>query len=208
MVGRGVVVECEHTLSQWMPLAHDTDVARVKQARMAKVAVLALSDDAGDEAGEKSHRQVGLATFHQTARVACGQRQHAQVHQRLRLFDPYQQRRRQQRGGGIGHGQAHLHGIVPGVKVSRRQRLAQRGKGRTNLRPHRLRMRGGPHAVGHPHEQVLAHGFTQPAQRVTDGRLRHRQTRRSTGQAAFGHDSVKDAQQVQVERAEVHGHGK
>jgi hypothetical protein len=63
-------------------------------------------------------------------------------------LDALHQRRRQQRGRGVGHRQAELHGVAPRVEVARRQRLAQRGQGVAHLRPQRLGARRGAHAEG------------------------------------------------------------
>jgi hypothetical protein len=53
------------------------------------------------------------------------------------------------------------------------------------------------------YQQLVAHGIAQAAHGVADGGLGDGQVFGGAGQAAFGHDLVEHAQQVQVQGAEV-----
>ena len=53
-------------------------------------------------------------------------------------------------------------------------------------------------------EQLLAHRPMQALQGMAGGRLGHRQAFGGAREAAFGHHGVEDAQQVEVQRAEIH----
>jgi hypothetical protein len=139
----------------------------------------------------------------QPARVARGQRQHAQCRQRALGLDRRHQRRHQQRRGGVGHRDAERHRVALGVELARRDRLAQRRQRLPHLRPQALGQRGGPHALRGAREEVVVQRLAQAPDGVAHRRLRHRQRRGGARQAALGHRGIEDAQQVQVEGAEV-----
>jgi len=66
----------------------------------------------------------------------------------------------------------------------------------------------GLHPLAAAHHQFIAHHIAQAPHGIADGRLGDRQLVRSPGEAALCHHLVKDAQQVQVQGAEVQGsHG-
>jgi hypothetical protein len=54
------------------------------------------------------------------------------------------------------------------------------------------------------HEELVTQRLAQPLQRVAGRGLGHGQAVRGAGEVAFGHHGVEDAQQVQVEGAQVH----
>jgi len=86
-------------------------------------------------------------------------------------------------------------------------RVAQRGQRGAHLGPQALGLRGRLQALRRAREQLVAHGFAQPAQRLADAGLSRRQCAGGARCAAFGHHRVEHPQQVQVDGAEV-GHGR
>ena len=147
VVRRAEVVQRECPPGQRMALAHDADVARVVQARVAQRALVAQHQQLPHDLGKVAHGEIGRAVLEQAAWVARGQRQHAQVDGGGFALDAAHQRRRQHRRGGIGHGDAQLHGITPGVEVARRKGLSQPGQRRAHLRPQGLGAWRGPHST-------------------------------------------------------------
>jgi hypothetical protein len=66
------------------------------------------------------------------------------------------------------------------------------------------RARGTCHSAFRPHEQGIAEQLAQPAQRVTDRRLRHPEPARGTRDVAFLEQRVERGQQVEVDPGEPH----
>ncbi|ASM77004.1 hypothetical protein VITFI_CDS1226 [Vitreoscilla filiformis] len=155
-----------------------------------------------------AHRQIRFAAFQQWPGVSRGQWQHAQIHQGPLFFNGAHQPGHEQHRRGIDHRQPKADGIVAWVKVLRGQGLLQAAQRSAHLGPQGHGPGCGCHAMWAAHEQGFPHRVVQAAQGVADGGLCHRQHGGAARQVAFGHDGVEDAQQVQIERAEVEGaHG-
>ena len=60
------------------------------------------------------------------------------------------------------------------------------------------------HALGAAHEQIVFEHIAQSTERVADSRLGDAQPVPGTGGAALLHHGVEHAEQVEVERGEVH----
>jgi hypothetical protein len=192
---------------QRMVAPHHADVARLVQPRVPQRGVRALCHQRGDHLAKVAHREVGLSLLQQRPRVTRAQRQHAHVGRRVGALDRTHQRRRQQGGGGVGHRDAEVDRLCARVEARRRQRVLQARQRRAHRRPQRLRLRRRPHAAGGAREQPLAERLVQALQRVARGRLRHRQHAGGARQAALGHHGIEHAQQVEIQRAEVHARG-
>ena len=83
--------------------------------------------------------------------------------------------------------------------------MAQAVEGGAHLGPERFGLRGRQDAAGDGDEELVAGRLAQAAQGVADGRLRHRQLGGGARHVALDHHGAEDAQQVEVEGAEVHG---
>ncbi|MDT4868105.1 hypothetical protein FQZ97_1030510 [compost metagenome] len=157
----------------------------------------------GQHPREMADGQVGRAGLQQVARVARGQGQYAQVHPWGLVFQDVDQPGHELGGGGVGHGQHE--GVVRGGRVegARGEHLAQLLQGVAHRGPQGCGQRRGLHAVARAPHQFVAQRLAQPLERVAHGRLRHGQVVGGPGEVVLGHHLVEDAQQVQVQRAEV-----
>ncbi len=86
------------------------------------------------------------------------------------------------------------------------QRLRQHGQRFADGARQALRARRGQHALPRAHEQIVAEGVAQAAQRVADGRLRQVHPPRHGRQVAVFEQVLEQQQQVQVDVAQLcHG---
>ena len=109
-----------------------------------------------------------------------------------------------QRGSrGIGHGQHKVGVGRGGIKAVRGQHAFELLQGLAHRGPQGQGARRGLHTLTVAYQQLIAYGFTQTPQRIADRRLGKGQFVGGTRQAALGHHFVEDAQQVQVQCAEV-----
>ena len=99
-----------------------------------------------------------------------------------------------QHKGGIG---------VCGLEFARVEALLQLRQGGAHLRPQSQRARRGRQALAVSAHQVFAQAFAQAAHGIAHRWLGQGQFVCRPRQAALGHHLVKDAQQVQVQGAEV-----
>ena len=89
------------------------------------------------------------------------------------------------------------------IELAWRQHAAQAAERRAHFGPQRFGSGRRDDAVSGPCEQVLTYGFAQSFQRIADGRLRQRQPFSGSREVSLGHHDVEDAQEVEVERAEI-----
>ena len=208
MAGRAEAVERQRHARQRVALAHHADVFAVVDARALvgdQVARLRACRQVGHHGGKVAHGQVGGLVVQQLARVARGQRHHAQRDAWRLAFEDLHQWRYQHGTRRICHCQ-HEGGVgCRRVEIARRERLLQLRERGAHRRPERLRARRGLHALAAAHQQFVAQRIAQPAQGVAHGRLGERQRLGGACQVAFRHHGVEHAQQVQVEGSEIEG---
>ena len=142
---------------------------------------------------------VGRLFLQQRHRVARGQRHEAQIGQGGLSLDRGHHRRRERRRHRVGHRHAELGAVHTRVEGTRRERALQVLQRQPHLRPQRHRTWRRLHAGGRAREQRLAHPVVDTLQRMAGGRLGERQHLGGTRDAAFGHDTVENTQQVQVQ---------
>ena len=208
MAGGAKRVQRQRAAGQRVVLVHDADVFAVVQTLVQKrlrLAALRARRQVGQYRREVTHRQVASLLVEQASGIARGQRHHTQGHPRGFFFKGFRQARDQFGGGRVGHGQ-HKAGVgLGGHKFVWNQRGLQLRQRFTHRRPDGARPRRGRHALAAALHQLVAQGFAQAPQRVAHGRLGQREVARSPRQAAFGHHLVKDAKQIEVQRAEIGG---
>ena len=146
-----------------------------------------------------ANRQVEGLVFEQAAGIACGQGHHANRHAWGGLVHRGQQAGHQLGCGGIGHGQNKGVAGLCWNKLTGHQGALELSKCFAHRWPERQRARRGAHLLPRALHQVVAQCLAQPLQGVADRRLRERQLVGCAGQAAFGHDLIKHAQQVEVQ---------
>ena len=207
-----VGIQREGRIGQRVALAHHAHVLAVVEAPALErhhAPRLFARREVGQHGGEVAHGHVRCLFLQQAARVARGQRYHAHCDAGCLALQYLHQAGHQGRTRGIGHGQ-HEGGFGRGrVEAAGRQRLLQLRERIADGRPQGQCPGRGLHALAAAHHQVVAEHLAQPAHGVAHGRLGQRQLVRRLGQAALGHDFVKNPQQVQVERSKVEaaGHG-
>ena len=199
-----VAVERQLGARQRVAAPHHADILAFVEHIEPAHAGAALGRQRSLDIGKEAERDVGLALLEQRPRVARRQRQHLQLGLRLLGVERRDQRRHQHRRGGVGHRQHEAAHVAARIEVLRIECIAQPVERLAHRRPHRLGMRRGRHAGRAGDEQLLVRRVAQPPQRVADRRLRHRELRCRAGHVAFDHQHVEDAQEVEVERAEVH----
>ncbi|OMP13403.1 hypothetical protein COLO4_01743 [Corchorus olitorius] len=195
-----------------MALAHHAQVLAFIQAPAVEGhqgARLRARRQVGQRGGEVAHGHVGLAGLQQAARVARGQRQHADADAGRLALQQAEHGRNQRGGRGVGHGQHKGGGGGGGVEFAWRQRVLQLLQRLADHGPQRQRARRGLHALALAHQELVAQRLAQAAQRIAHGRLGDGQLVGRPREAALRHHLVEDAQQVQIQCAEVQGgHGR
>ena len=204
--GGAIVVECQQGLGGERVIApHDADVLAAVERLEHGHRPAALGGELLRDGGEEAEREVGAALLEQRARVARDQRQHAQVDPRVTADQRRDQRRHEHGRGRVGHRQREAALVEGRLEPLRIEDLAQGLERGAHLRPPGLGLRGRHDAARHGDEQLVAGRLAQAPEGVADRRLGHRQLRRRPGDVALDHDGAEHAQQVEVERAEVHG---
>ena len=203
--GAVVVKRQRRAAGQRVTLAHHADVFALVQAVQHKIAVAAGSGEVSGDVGKEADANVGRALFERVARIACRQGLQAQFDARLFFGKRLQQRRHQDRGGGIGHRQgetALVGGRVEGLWI---EGAAQTVHRHAHCGPNGLCVRRGGHAGRAGNEQLVTQGVAQAPQRIAHGRLCGCQYCCGARDVALDHHDVEYAQEVQVERGKVHG---
>ena len=206
VAGGAVAVQIQHPLGQRMTAPHDHHVFAVVQALVQKARAVLLQvhgRQLGDHAGKVANGQFGRARLQQVTRVARGQGQHAQVHPRCLVLQDVHQPRDDHRGRRVGHGDDKGVARAGRLEAAGRERFAQLSQRVAYRGPQGQGRRRGLHAVTGTAHQFVTQRLAQAPQGVAHRRLRHRQVVRGAREVAFGHHLVKDAQQVQVQGAEV-----
>ena len=117
MLGGAEGGERERRAGQRMPGAHDADIAAFAEAAVAQRRDLALGRQCRQHFREMAQGHVDVGMGQQLARVAVEQRPHLDLAARAERREARHQRRQQEGGHRVGHGQAEYPGVERRVEV-------------------------------------------------------------------------------------------